>query len=74
MAQFKKTNENIEMEPQFKCQKCLKFFGPEKNLYENVYKGRSLCMMCRKANGQGHFTPEEKMALFAEEGLPKRQQ
>jgi hypothetical protein len=45
--------------------------GIKDDLYEKVYKGETLCMMCRKANGQRASTPEQKQALFAEESLQK---
>lgn len=61
--------EAIEMGFQFVCQQCGKILGPERNLGEKVYKGHSLCVMCRKASGQQNFTQEERMALFAEEAL-----
>jgi RNase P subunit RPR2 len=57
------------MEPLFTCQQCFKIIGPERTLNEKVYKGQSVCVMCRKAGGQQDFTPEEKLALFAEETL-----
>ncbi|WP_407308779.1 hypothetical protein [Desulfosporosinus sp. SB140] len=59
------------MDVMFQCQKCLKPFVPQEDLYAKVYEGQSLCMMCRKASGQDKFTPEENMCLFAEEQLAK---
>lgn len=51
----------------FICQQCLKNITPKKSFYEKIYKDKSLCMMCRKANGQQEFTSDEKQCLFAEE-------
>jgi hypothetical protein len=54
----------------FQCQQCLKTFVPGPS-YEKVYEGQTLCMMCRKANGQQEFTPDENICLFTEENLAK---
>jgi RNase P subunit RPR2 len=56
----------------FICKQCLKEFIPDNNLYLKVYKGQSLCMMCRKANGQEIFTKEESMSLFGEESIARK--
>lgn len=60
---------NVEYIPVFKCSHCLKIFTAEKSIYEKVYKDEPFCMMCRKASGQQGFTPDEQLALFAEEAL-----
>jgi hypothetical protein len=62
------------MLPTFTCQGCLKFLGPERNLYEEVYRDQPLCMMCRKAAGQHDFSSIESEALFAEETLAALQE
>jgi hypothetical protein len=45
--------------------------GINDDLYEKVYRGETLCAMCRKASGQTASTPEQMQALFAEESLEK---
>jgi len=58
--------------PTFTCQRCLKtMIGINDDLYEKVYRGETLCAMCRKASGQTASTPEQMQALFAEESLEK---
>lgn len=57
--------------PMFTCNQCGKLISPKKDLYEEVYEGQSLCMMCKKANGQEVFTPVEEICLLAEKQLFK---
>lgn len=68
-----KLSNGDEMVPIFTCKKCLKTISPARDLYVQVYRGQSLCMICRKAEGnQQEFTTEEQQCLVSEEIIQKK--
>ncbi|HDK7314618.1 TPA: hypothetical protein PTV97_003779 [Clostridium botulinum] len=60
---------NKKTENWFKCKKCLREMAVEKSLFNDVYKGQTLCVKCRIKEENRNITKAESMALLGEESI-----
>lgn len=55
----------------FQCKECFRVMVPKEDVFEEVYKGQTLCVKCRIRKEKRNATKAEAMALFAEEQIGK---
>ncbi|AUN19998.1 hypothetical protein RSJ22_00440 (plasmid) [Clostridium botulinum] len=60
---------NKKRENWFKCKKCFREMAIEKSLFNDVYKGQTLCVKCRIKEENRNATKAEAMALLGEESI-----
>ncbi|MDU1323472.1 MAG: hypothetical protein E6931_18550 [Clostridium botulinum] len=60
---------NKKMENWFKCKKCFREIVAEKSVFDDAYKGQTLCVKCRIKKEKRNATKAEAMALIAEESI-----
>jgi len=57
---------NGKIENWFKCKECFRELIAEKSVFNDVYRGQTLCVKCRIKKEKRNETETEAMALFDE--------
>lgn len=63
--------DNWKTETWFKCKECFREMIAEKSVFNDAYKGQTLCVKCRIKKEKRNATKAELIALASEEVLDK---